>query len=212
MPMQAGFPKLYAISDRRAAGGRSHREIVEEFLEGGARWIQIREKDFPSGTFFREVRACREQVLAAGGRLVVNDRADICLLAGASGVHLGGEDLSPPEARRIVPETSLLGVSTHSEAEAIRWSRVADYLAIGPVFSSRTAKQSWKPLGTDIIRTLRGRLAVPLVAIGGIDLDTAPAVLEAGADSVAVISDLLCGPSIRLRVRAYLDALGTAAN
>jgi thiamine-phosphate pyrophosphorylase len=205
--MTAGLPRLYAISDPRAAGGRRPPEIVREFVEGGARWIQIREKELSSGAFLDEVRACVDIAGGAGARIFVNDRPDIAWLAAADGVHLGHRDPPAAPLRRILPDGIRIGISTHSVEEAVAESAAADYVAVGPIFGSPTAKQDWPPRGLEILRRLRGRLKVPIVAIGGIRLDQAAAVLEAGADSVAVIADLLRGASIRARVREFVDRL-----
>ena len=203
------LPTLYAISDSRVAAGRSHEEIVNEFLEGGAWWIQIREKGAPSGRFLAEVRACAELARRKRALLFVNDRPDIAWLAGVTGVHLGRKDLPAGTIRENLPGRLRIGVSTHSAEEALRHSGDADYVAIGPILPSLTAKGDWKPLGPEVLHRLRGRLAVPLVAIGGIDLGTAASILEAGADGIAVISDLLRANSIRRRVREYLELIGT---
>ncbi|MBI4161577.1 MAG: thiamine phosphate synthase [Acidobacteria bacterium] len=206
--MRIRFPRLYAISDSRAAGNRAHREIVRELLAGGARWVQIRAKDAPAGEFLAEVRACVDLARPAGARVMVNDRPDIARLARAAGVHLGGGDLPPGTARGVLAPGSLVGVSTHSEPEAVDLAPGADYVAIGPIFPSPTAKRDWSPLGLEVVRRLRGRLPVPLVAIGGIRLEDAAAVLEAGADAIAVISDLYRGETIRGRVAEFLRRLG----
>lgn len=206
--MYAAVPRLYAISDSDAAGGRPHPEIVREFVAGGARWIQIREKRLPSGALLGVVRECLAVAAPAGARIFVNDRPDVAWLAGAAGVHLGRQDPPPAPLRRVLPAAIRIGVSTHSEAEAEAEAVAADYIAVGPIFGSATAKRDWRPRGLDILRRLRGRLRVPLVAIGGIRLRNAVAVLEAGADSVAIISDLLRGESIRSRVREFIELVG----
>lgn len=203
------LPALYAISDSRWAEGRSHAEIVNEFLEGGARWIQIREKEAASGRFLAEARVCAELARRKGALLFINDRPDIAWLAGAAGVHIGREDLPAGTIRGELSGRLRIGQSTHSAAEALRHHGDVDYVAIGPILPSPTAKRGWKPLGPEVLHQLRGRLAVPLIAIGGIRLTTAASILEAGADGIAVISDLLQASSIRRRVREFLELIRT---
>ena len=209
--MPVRFPRLYAISDTAAADGRPHREIVAELLAAGVGWIQLREKSAPAGAFLDEARACVERAQAAGALLFINDRPDVARLAGAAGVHLGADDLPLPAARAVLPPGARIGVSTHSVAAAEAAATGADYVALGPIAASTTAKRDWRPLGLEPIRRLRGRLPVPLVAIGGLDPAAAAAALEAGADAVAVIGGLLRGGSIRERVRAYEERIGSIA-
>jgi len=146
-----------------------------------------------------------------GARLIVNDRVDVARLAGAAGVHLGQDDLPASAARGLLPDKAVIGLSTHSAAQ-VRQARQQpiDYLAIGPVFSTQTKRPPDPEVGLAGVREAAGLAAVyqlPVVAIGGITLETAPAVIEAGATSVAVISDLLVGDPAA-RARDYLSTLG----
>lgn len=146
---------------------------------------------------------------AAGATLLVNDRADIAKLAGADGVHLGQHDLDPAAARAILGGAATIGWSTHTAAQLEASAGLpVTYVAIGPVFASSTKTSGWPPVGLDLVRRAAalagGR---PIVAIGGITLETAPSVIEAGAASVAVIGDLM-GPDPAARVREYVARLG----
>jgi thiamine-phosphate pyrophosphorylase len=154
----------------------------------------------------------------AGGLLVVNDRADIARLAGAGGVHVGQDDLSPAAVRAIAGEGTVIGFSTHTEAQVDAGVREpVTYLAIGPVFGTATKDTGYRAIGLDRVRYAAAACArAPmltngrprgLVAIGGITIDRAADVIRAGADSVAVISDLLRTANPRARVREYLDRL-----
>jgi len=139
----------------------------------------------------------------------VNDRPDIALLAGADGVHLGQEDLPPRDARRTLPASTLLGLSTHDagQVEAAAEEPV-DYIAIGPVFPTRTKADARPTVGLAGVRSARARTRLPLVAIGGITADNARAVIEAGADGVAVLSAVLAGEDVEAAVRRLRAAAG----
>ncbi len=161
---------------------------------------------------------CQEIVTLArpaGAAVIVNDRADIALLSGADGVHVGQEDLEPVDARRILGGSATIGISTHSLEQVREASRLpVSYIAVGPVFHTSTKATGRPEVGTVFVREaaaiLRGagEPATPLVAIGGITLDRAQEVIRAGAASVAVISDLLATGNPEARVREYLQELG----
>jgi thiamine-phosphate pyrophosphorylase len=143
-----------------------------------------------------------------GVRIIVNDRLDIALAAGADGVHLGQDDLSPAKARALVGSRFIIGYSTHSITQALNpGGLAADYIAIGPIFATSTKKNPDPAVGLEVIRELKPQLQAPLVAIGGITLARAPEVLAAGADSVAVISDLFTGGDVAGRTHDYLSTL-----
>lgn len=208
------FSVLHAILDVDVAGraGRSARELVAAFLDGGAELIQVRAKHLPSGPF---LDLCDEVVRAAGAygaAVVVNDRADLARIAGAAGVHVGQEDLPPKAARQLLGDGALVGYSTHSvEQIDAALTEPISYVAVGPVFGTRTKDTGYDPVGLDLVAAAKARAGgLPVVAIGGITLATAPAVLAAGASAVAVISDLLTGGDPALRIRAYLRALSVA--
>ena len=187
--------------------------LAAAFLAGGARFIQLRCKTLPSAEF---LKMCEDVVLrarAAGATVIVNDRADIARLAGADGVHLGQDDLHPEAARRIVGDAAVVGISTHS-IDQVRAAAAlpVSYIAVGPVFATQTKQTGYADGGTRLVRNAAALLRdedrrIPLVAIGGITLARAREVLDAGAASVAVISDLLSTRDPEARVREYLDLL-----
>ncbi|HWS53739.1 MAG TPA: thiamine phosphate synthase [Pyrinomonadaceae bacterium] len=186
------LPKLYPVTDARLSGA-SHAEQVARLADGGAALVQLREKHLPPREFYREAAAAVEVARARGVRLVVNDRADIALALGADGVHLGQDDLGPEAARRLLGASAVVGFSTHSVEQAVAAARLpVSYLAIGPVFATASKPNPDPVVGLEGVRRVRAALPrVPLVAIGGITAENARAVLDAGADSVAVISALL---------------------
>jgi len=196
---------VYPITDTALAGGRSHAQIVRLLCRGGASLIQLRDKRADdAGLLAAAVEAAREAE-ASGARLIVNDRCDIARLSGAAGVHLGDEDLPPEEARRLLGPDAIVGVSTHGLDEALRAARLpVDYVALGPVFATAHASVDRSPLGLEAVRRASSSIDKPIVAIGGITLDNASDVLEAGAASVAVIGDLMTAPDPASRVAAYL--------
>ena len=204
------LPKLYPVTDARLSG-LSHAEQVARLRDGGARFIQLREKHLPPRQFYSEVEAAIAVARERGVRLIVNDRADIALALGADGVHLGQDDLDPPAARRLLGDNFIIGYSTHGVAQAIEAARLpVNYIAVGPIFDTRTKDNPDAVVGLDGLRRVREAVdpRLPLVAIGGITQETARAALDAGADSVAVIGALLRAPElIRERTRDMLKSL-----
>lgn len=194
------LPKLYAIVDVScfAAPLRTTAAIVDyakDLAAGGATFIQYRNKVGNTREMLSHAREIR-RALGDGVTLIMNDRADICIAAGYEGVHVGQEDLSPEGARIVIGPNRTLGVSTHTleqlqEADA----GPADYLAFGPVFATASKRNPDPVVGLDGIRAARAATKKPLVAIGGITRANARLVIDAGADSVAVIADLLSSPT-----------------
>jgi thiamine-phosphate pyrophosphorylase len=190
------LPKLYPITDARLTG-LSHAEQVARLRDGGARFIQLREKHLSPREFHDAADEAITVARERGVRLIVNDRADIALAIGADGVHLGQDDLDPAAARRLLGERFIIGYSTHTVAQAIQAARLPiDYIALGPIFPTRTKENPDPTVGLEALRRVRDTIdpSVALVAIGGITRDTATAALAAGADSVALISALLDAP------------------
>lgn len=201
----AALPRLYAITDRELAGGLDHDAIVALLCRGGATLVQMREKLMIDRDLLASARAAVVAAHDGGARLVLNDRPDVARLAGADGVHVGGEDLPAAEARAVVSAAALLGVSTHSVDEAIAAAAgPVDYVALGPVFATSHSSVSRTPLGLAAVERAAGSIGKPLVAIGGFDLARAREAIAAGAASVAVMGDLMLSRDIPSRVAAYL--------
>lgn len=205
--------RLYPILDTDLCRERRLEPlaVLAAFLAGGARFLQLRDKNPSTGARLALAEAVVARAHAAGARVVVNDRPDIARLSGADGVHVGQDDLSVDEVRRIMGDTAIVGLSTHDDRqiEAAMRSR-ATYVAVGPIYGTSTKETGYDARGLDLVRrALRqrsGQAGRPVVAIGGITLERAPEVIAAGATSVAVISDLLVGDPAE-RVRAFLAAL-----
>jgi thiamine-phosphate pyrophosphorylase len=187
--------------------------VAEAYLAAGARFIQVRAKGVSSSAFLKLSEEVVSRARKAGATVIVNDRADIARLAGADGVHLGQDDLEPAMARRILGGEAIIGLSTHSiEQVRLACRQPIDYLAVGPIFKTSTKETGDRAVGTELVGQARTAMALagldtPIVAIGGITLERARSVIQAGATSVAVISDLLAAGNPEARVRDYLTAL-----
>jgi thiamine-phosphate pyrophosphorylase len=186
-------------------------ECAEKLAAAGARLLQYRNKRASARELFESSQRLASLLIPQDVTFVVNDRADVALAAEASGVHVGQEDLGVETARSVLGAGKLLGVSTHNleqfkEAAATS----ADYVAVGPVFSTSTKANPDPVVGIELIRRVRSLTDKPIVAIGGITLERAAEVIRAGADSVAVISDILLAPEPGVRARQYIELLDTA--
>lgn len=210
----ASIPRLYAIVDpARLSGPMTLAAFVTELVAAGVELIQYRDK----GADVRHILRQAKELRRVGGhsRLIMDDRADLCVAAGWDGVHVGQDDLSPAGARQVVGDRLWVGVSTHNpEQVGEADQQPADYIAVGPVFETRSKHNPDPVIGLEGVRRARQLTRKPLVAIGGITRQNCRSVIEAGADSVAVISDLLVEP--RKSAEEFLQDLrsisrGTAA-
>lgn len=174
--------------------------LGEAFVAGGARVVQLREKGESSADFLALADILVARVQRAGGVLIINDRADIALLSGAGGVHVGQDDLPVESVRRIVPPSTIVGLSTHDRAQVDRASTAhTSYIAVGPIFGTSTKETGYTARGLDLVRYAAAS-GKPVVAIGGITLDHVPDLIAVGATGIAVISDLLTrDPETRTR-------------
>jgi thiamine-phosphate pyrophosphorylase len=208
----ADFPRLYAIVDVEVCArvGWAPRDLARAYLSGGAKLLQLRAKAMDGGRLLALAEAMVEDAHQAAARVIVNDRADFAVLARADGVHVGQEDLAPADVRSIVGLTPIVGLSTHTpEQIEAALSEPISYFAIGPVFPTATKATGYSDVGYEFVRHAATRARakqLPLVAIGGITLESAPHVIAAGAASVAVITDLLVGDP-EARVRQYIQRL-----
>jgi thiamine-phosphate pyrophosphorylase len=203
-------PFVYPILDAALLGHRNVGMAVRAVARAGLRLVQLRAKDLPDRVLSGLAREAQEAAAAAGVALIVNDRPDVARIAGAAGVHLGQADLSARDARRLLGDAAIVGVSTHDLGEIESMAgEAADYIAVGPVFATRTKKDPEPVVGLDLIRRARRLTRLPLVAIGGITAERAPQVVEAGADGIAVISALLNAPDLEAAARALAAALAS---
>src|SRR3954471_12245490 len=210
---QSPIPALNAIVDVDAAAraGWQPADLAKAFLNGGARFLQLRAKTMASGALLETASAIVELTRSCGATLIVNDRADIARLAGADGIHVGQDDLAPSAVRALVGPTAIVGLSTHTVEQIGRAvTEPVTYVAVGPVFGTTTKDTGYNRIGLEMVRAAAARASargLPLVAIGGITLQTARSVIDAGAASVAVIGDLLANGDPERRTREFLDVL-----
>ena len=213
--MRLLLPRLYVILDA-GLSSEPPTEMARKLIGAGVEVLQYRAKNVPAREMLASARELAGVARGAGARFFVNDRPDVAYLAEAHGVHVGQDDLGVEEARAVVGPHAWVGLSTHSVEQfekALRSS--ADYIALGPIFAT-TSKANADPIvGLHLIRRARRLTKRPIVAIGGITLERAAQVIEAGADSVAVINDILRVEDPVARVRDYLrrlEAAESAAN
>lgn len=195
--------RLYVITDERVGRGRSHLQVAEAALRGGADALQLRDKAASGGRLYEVALELRKLTREAKVPLIVNDRLDVALAADADGIHVGREDLPAPVVRRILGPGKILGVSAETVEEALQAEKDgADYVGVGPVFEARGTKEdAGEPVGLERIAQIRRHCGLPIVAIGGINAENARMVREAGADAAAVISAIVGADDIELAAR-----------
>jgi thiamine-phosphate pyrophosphorylase len=204
------LPRLYVILDA-ALLPIPETECVREMIDAGVRMLQYRHKSASSRELLESSARLSGLLVPRGVTLIVNDRPDVVFLAGASGVHVGQEDLEVEQARSVVGLGKLVGVSTHNLKQFQRAKATsADYIAVGPIFATPTKEKPDPVVGTEFIRQVRALTNKPIVAIGGITLARASEVIQAGADSIAVISDILRAADPGARARQYIELLGSS--
>lgn len=205
-------PFLYPIIDTGAcaARGRDPLAVAAAYFAGGVRLVQLRCKREGSAAFLDLARRLVGAAGAHGARVIINDRADIAALSGAAGVHVGQADLPLAEARAVAGPAAIVGISTHDERQVDEALAAGpSYVAVGPIFGTRTKETGYEAVGTGLIRYAAGR-GCPIVAIGGITAGRAAGVVEAGAAGLAVITDLLDGGGPEARVPMFAEALRAA--
>src|ERR1700730_9643464 len=205
--MRLVLPRLYVILDA-ALLKIPAKECAKSLVDAGVRLIQYRNKRSSGRELFETSRELAEYLATLGVHFIVNDRADVAALAGARGVHVGQDDLGVEQAREVMGTGKLVGVSTHNDGQfrgALGTS--ADYIAVGPIFATGSKENPDPVVGLGFVRETRGMTDRPIVAIGGITLERAAEVMEAGADSVAVISDILRAENVGKHAREYADLL-----
>lgn len=197
---------VYPITESGNRSRFNHVQLAEKFLQGGVRCFQVRDKTLPDSMLFEQLIEIRRLCRFFKARFLVNDRVDLALAAKADGVHLGQTDLPVQQARRLLGRRAIIGLSTHTEEEFLQaQSGDLDYVALGPIFATSTKRSDDAPLGLEEAARLAAQSPLPVVAIGGITLEKAAALWEAGIQSVAVISDIVKAADPARRVREYLN-------
>lgn len=201
---------LYVVITEAFCAGRSGVDVLEACLAAGVRLVQLREKDLPARELCRRAEIFREHTARAGALLIIDDRLDVALAAGADGVHLGRQDLPIEAARRIAPEL-ILGASSHTPEQA--WAAAAagaSYVNIGPVFATQTKQTAVAPVGPDMIAAVAPGLRIPFTCMGGIKAHNVREVVSRGARHVAVVTAVTAAADIGTAVRELREAAGWA--
>lgn len=195
---------IYALTAEEFSKGRSNVEVVELLIAAGIKVIQYREKNKKAGRMYEECLIIRDMTKKAGVTLIVNDYIDLALLVGADGVHIGQDDLPPAKVRELIGSEMILGLSTHSpeQAQQAVASGCVDYIGVGPVFATKTKKDVCQPVGLSYLDYVVKEQNIPFVAIGGIKEHNLPEVLQHGAKTVALVTDIVGADDIPGKVHA----------
>jgi thiamine-phosphate pyrophosphorylase len=202
---------LYGITAEKFSAGRNNIEVVRQMIAGGIKIIQYREKKASKSSveMFAECQAIREMTRAAGVTFIVNDHVDVAMLVGADGVHVGQDDLPVAEVRRLLGPDKIIGLSTHSPAQAEEAVRLgADYIGVGPIFATRTKDDVCAPVGFSYLEWVRDNISLPWVAIGGIKLHNIDEIVRRGAKTICLVTEIVGAPDIVGRVHELQIALG----
>ena len=204
--------ELYLVTDRGLCRGRLLKEVVEQAVSGGVSVVQLREKKASTRFFVEEAVAIKALLLQRGVPLLINDRVDVALAVGAAGVHLGREDLPYPMARRLLGPRALIGLSVETEAEVLAAeSYDVDYLGVSPLFPTPTKTDTCGSWGLPGLARVRKLSRHRLVAIGGLSAANAAAAINAGADSIAVVSAVCAADDPGAAAAELLKKIRTAA-
>jgi len=203
--MAVSLPSLYAILDPEQIGQHAVEDVLTELLHAGVKMLQLRAKALGGKDFLALAKLTRSQTEPYNCRLIVNDRVDVAMLCNADGVHLGQEDL-PLEVGRRLLGNKIIGISTHNIEQA-RQAQTggADYIGFGPMFGSQTKDTGYSARGIDMLTEIRATVTIPIVAIGGINEQNVSQVWRAGADSAAIISDILASRDITAKIDRILS-------
>jgi thiamine-phosphate diphosphorylase len=206
MPAQTlSLPPLYAILDPEQTRGRPAEDLLRDLLRGGVKILQLRAKAMAARDFLELARTVRELTRAHGCRLIVNDRVDVARACDADGVHLGQDDLPLQAARKLLP-AKIIGISTHDLEQAKQAEDGgADYIGFGPMFGTTTKETGYTARGIEMLREIRKAVQIPIVAIGGISEGNVSEIWNAGADSAAIISDILAAADITTKIQRICD-------
>ena len=203
---------LYLVTDRNLCGSRGVEATVAEAVRGGAAWVQLREKNATTRDFIKTARRLQAMLAPLGVPLLINDRVDVALAVGASGVHLGQEDMPCETARRLLGPDAIIGLSveTWADVEAAQAQDV-DYLGVSPIYPTATKTDTKGAWGLDGLEKIRAFSKYPLVAIGGLGPANAARVITAGADSIAVVSAICAARDPFAAARQLCELIETAA-
>lgn len=200
--------ELNVVTDRKTSNGRSESEIARSAYEGGADAVQLRMKDSNGREFLEQARLIKEYSDEYAGFFIVNDRVDIAILSDADGVHLGQSDIPVIEARSLLGDDKIIGVTVHNVDEAVKAeSEGADYISVGSIFKTSTKEDAQQGLGLDAVFTVKNAVDIPVIAIGGINRGNIQDVIRAGADGAAVVSAVVSKPDVASAAHELRDLI-----
>lgn len=205
---------IYGITAEKFSSGRSNVEVVRRMIDGGIKIVQYREKRPRKShrTMLEECLRIRALTREHGVRFIVNDYVDIALLSDADGVHIGQDDLPLPAVRRLVGEEKIIGLSTHSPEQAREAVALgADYIGVGPIFSTRTKADVCDPVGLEYLEFAVDRISIPFVAIGGIKTGNIDQVVSRGAKTVCLVTEIVGARDITAMARSLNAAMASGA-
>ena len=199
---------IYALTAEEYSLGRTNVEVAQLLIAAGIKVIQYREKDKKAGQMYQECLAIRELTKQAGVTFIINDHIDLALLTGADGVHIGQDDLPPAQVRALIGNNMVLGLSTHSPAQAQAAATLGciDYIGVGPIFATHTKKDVCEPVGFTYLEYVAQNHQLPFVAIGGIKEGNVKDVRQRGASIVAIVTDIVGAVDIPAKVQAIRQA------
>ncbi len=195
---------LYPVTCQKLSRGRSNLEVLEALIAGGAKVVQLREKELSRREFLDLAKTFREHTARAGMTLIINDHVDVCRAVAADGVHLGQDDFPVREARKLLGPQTVIGVSSHNLVQALQAVEDgADYINVGPIFATATKEHTGPPVGLELLRQVQAQVAIPLTVMGGISLDNVDELIAAGARRIAVVSAVVGAENITDTVREF---------
>lgn len=204
--MNVPLSALYLITDRHQTKGRTIQYVISEALAGGVKFIQLREKDLCAKDFFLLAREVKKMTDAYGAQLLINERVDIAMAVKAYGVHLPADSFKPDEARAMLGQEAILGVSTHSLAEAVAAEKTgADFITFSPVYYTVSKAAYGDPQGIDRLKKICRTVDIPVYALGGINTNNVSEVINAGAFGISMISAIISADDIKKKVEQLLD-------
>jgi len=202
------LPTLYLISDRKQILGRSLIVALEAVLDGGARMIQLREKDLSGRELFDLAAKVRGLTAKYGAKLLINDRVDIAIAVDADGVHLPASSFNPVDARKLIGRDKIIGLSAHSEADVIRAEREgADFVTFSPIYHTPSKAGYGEPQGLERLEEVCSKVNIPIYALGGIKRENVRDLMGRGASGVAMISAILGARDIKAETLKLLESL-----
>jgi thiamine-phosphate pyrophosphorylase len=198
---------VYLVTDRGLCRSRSLQDVVMQAVKGGAAYVQLREKNLTTRAFVEEAIAVKKMLVPFHVPLIINDRIDVALASGADGVHIGQEDMPYETARRLMGPKAIIGLSVETWEDVVASRKLdVDYIGVSPVFATPTKTDTKEPWGLDGLRRIKAASRHPLVAIGGINAENARAVIEAGADALAVVSAICAADDPEAATREIWNA------